>query len=99
MSQQFEWDARKATANIKKHNVPFDKALIVFADPLAQIMDDPDYSAGERSEIIIGHSALRRLLIVGFTERDGKTRIINARSATARERQKYEENTQNSQGH
>jgi uncharacterized DUF497 family protein len=62
-------------------------------DPLAQILGDPDHSVGERREIIIGHSALRRLLVVAFTERGSKTRIINARGATARERQKYEENT------
>ena len=99
MSQQFEWDARKATDNLKKHAVQFDEALTVFGDPLAQILDDPDHSADERREIIIGHSKLQRVLVVGFTERDGKIRIINAGSATARERQKYEKNTSKPQGH
>jgi uncharacterized DUF497 family protein len=99
MGQQFEWDAQKAVANLKKHNVPFDEALTVFGDQLAQILDDPDHSVDERREVIIGHSALQRVLVVGFTERGAKTRIINARSATARERQKYEENTKKIQGH
>ena len=92
MNQQFEWDAGKASANLK-HAVPFDEAFTVFADPLARILDDPDHSIDERRELIIGHSTQRRVLVVGFTERGTKTRIISARSATPRERQKYEENT------
>ena len=41
MSLEFEWDAAKAKANLKKHGVAFDEALSVFADPLARIFDDP----------------------------------------------------------
>ena len=94
MSQQFEWDAGKALANLKKHGVAFDEALTVFADPLARILDDPDHSFDERREVIIGHSTQRHVLVVGFTERETKTRIISARSATAQERQKHEENSE-----
>ena len=94
MSQQFEWDATKAAANLKHHGVSLEEALTVFADPLARIFDDTDHSAGENREIIIGHSAQQRMLVVGFTERDDKTRIINARSATPRERRAYEENSE-----
>jgi hypothetical protein len=49
-------------------------------------------------EIIIGHSAQARLIVVAFTERDDKIRIISAREATARERRDYEENTPKSEG-
>jgi hypothetical protein len=31
----FEWDARKAAANFKKHRVTFEDASSVFFDPLA----------------------------------------------------------------
>lgn len=98
MSQQFEWDATKAADNLKKHRVAFTEALTVFADPLARIFDDPDHSADERREIIIGHSKAQRLLVVGFTERNELVRIITARSASARERKTYEENTNKSEG-
>ena len=98
MSQQFEWDATKAADNLKKHRVAFDEALTVFADPLARIFDDPDHSADEKREIIIGHSTAQHLLVVGFTERNEQVRIITARSATARERKTYEENTNKSEG-
>ena len=91
MTQQFEWDKLKADANLEKHGVPFDEALTVFADPLARIRDDPDHSTEERREIIVGHSVRRRILVVGFTERETKVRIITARRATAKERKNYEE--------
>lgn len=93
MAPEFEWDGRKATENLKKHGVAFEEALSVFADPLARIFDDPDHSDDEQRELIIGHSAKQRLLIVSFTERAPRTRIIGAREATARERSDYEENT------
>ena len=93
MSVDFEWDGVKADTNVKKHRVDFDEALTVFADSLARILDDPDHSIEERREIIVGHSVKRRLLIVGFTERDGRVRIFNARTAKKRERHDYEEGT------
>ena len=98
MSQQFEWDAAKAVTNIRDHRVAFEEALTVFADPLARIFADPDHSADEAREVIIGHSTQTRLIIVAFTERDNKIRTISAREVTARERRDYEENTPKSEG-
>jgi hypothetical protein len=93
MTPEFEWDAKKAEENPRKHGVSFEEALTVFADPLANIFDDPDHSGNDRRELIIGHSANQRLLIVSFTEREPRTRIIGAREATAHERRDYEQNT------
>lgn len=90
---EFEWDAKKAATNLTDHDVSFDEALTVFADPLAAIFDDPDHSAEERRELIIGHSTKQNLLVVGFTERGNRVRIITARKVTARERHDYEQNT------
>jgi uncharacterized DUF497 family protein len=84
MTPEFEWNAQKAAENVKNHGVDFRDALTVFADPLANIFADPDHSRNERRELIIGHSANQRLLIVSFTERGRRTRIISAREATAR---------------
>jgi len=91
MSFEFEWDPKKAEENLKRHHVAFDEALTVFADPLARIFDDPDHSTDEPREIIVGHSEKQRLLLVSFTERAPKVRIIGARKATKRERQDYEQ--------
>lgn len=96
MPPEFEWDAAKAHENLKKHGVAFDEALTVFADPLARIFDDPDHSENEQRELIIGNSAKQRLLVVSFTERQPRMRIISARQATPNERQKYEENAPDS---
>jgi hypothetical protein len=41
MAPEFEWDAKKAEENLKKHGVAFEEAVAVFADPLANIFDDP----------------------------------------------------------
>lgn len=87
----FEWDAAKAAANVLQHGVPFEEATTVFQDPLAKIHDDPDHSATERRDIIVGHSLQGRLLLVFFTDRGSKIRLISARPVTKRERHDYEE--------
>lgn len=92
MSLKFEWDRKKAAANFSKHRVSFEEALTVFADPLARIFDDEDHSVEEQREIIIGHSARERLLVVCFTSQGESVRIFSARKATRRERKDYEEN-------
>jgi hypothetical protein len=51
---------------------------------------DPDHSEGERREILIGHSSEERLLLVSFTDTEGRIRMISARRATRRERRKHE---------
>jgi len=89
------WDPRKAAANLRKHGVAFEEAVSVFADPLARIHDDPHHSVSERREIIVGHSARNRLLLVSFTER-ASVRLISARRATRHERKEYEEFTKSS---
>ena len=94
MYLEFEWDEGKAATNAKKHKVGFDEAATVFSDPLAVIFDDEQHSEEEQREIIIGHSADNRLLLVSFTERHAaiRVRVISARRATRKERKDYEEN-------
>jgi len=87
----FEWDPAKAVANLEKHGVAFEEAVTVFQDPLAQIHPDPDHSATERREILLGYSAQGQLLLVSFTDRQGRIRVISARQATRGERRDYEE--------
>ena len=62
MSLVFEWDLRKARANLLKHSVSFAEATSVFSDPLARIFEDEYHSTDERREIILGHSRTARLL-------------------------------------
>ena len=76
---EFEWDPEKASANAKKHDVEFSEAMTVFGDPLEVTIADPDHSSHERRFLSIGTSATGRLLVVSYTERAGRTRLINAR--------------------
>ncbi len=92
MALEFEWDREKADLNKKKHKVTIEEAATVFGDPLAAIFDDPLHSENELREILIGHSAKNRLLIVSFTERGKAIRVISARRANKQERKDYEEN-------
>ena len=67
----FEWDPAKAAANLRAHGVSFEEAATVFQDPLATVHSDPDHSESEPREILIGHSAQPRLLLVAFTDWQG----------------------------
>jgi uncharacterized protein len=87
----FEWDPAKAAANLLQHGVSFEEAATVFHDPLAKTHDDPDHSATERRDIIVGHSLQGKLLLVSFTDRGSNIRVISARPVTRLERRDYEE--------
>jgi uncharacterized DUF497 family protein len=87
---QFEWDPRKAAANTRDHGVEFSEAQTIFGDPLEATIPDPDHSEGEYRFLSIGRSAAGRVLVVAYTERNERVRIISARPATARERRTYE---------
>ncbi len=86
----FEWDDRKAAANLKKHGVSFEEALTALADPHA--ITAPDLVFPDRW-ITIGRSVLLRVLFVLHTETlaSGRIRIISARKASVSQRRKYEE--------
>jgi len=85
---EFEWDDAKARGNLAKHSVSFDEAISAFADPFGiELIDDrADY--GEERTILFGMSH-QRLLVVIYTERAHRIRIISARKATKHEQDYY----------
>ena len=87
---EFEWDPRKARANQRKHGVSFEEATDVFSDNLSSTASDPDHSEGELRFVIFGRTKTDRYLVVGFTERDDRIRLISARLMMPSERQAYE---------
>lgn len=91
MALTFEWDPGKAAANARKHGVAFQEATTVFGDPLALTIPDPDHSSAEARFLDLGLSHRGRLLVVAYTERGDRIRIISARPGTRRERRQYEE--------
>jgi uncharacterized DUF497 family protein len=87
----FEWDRHKAESNLRKHGVSFEEAQTVFTDPLSITLPDPDHSEDEERFIDIGMSDNRRVLVVVYTERGQRIRLISAYKATRAERKQYEE--------
>lgn len=87
----YEWDAKKAKRNRRKHRISFEDAATVFLDPLALTFPDPDHSLGEEREITIGLSSRRGVVFVSHCQREDSVRVISARKATRGERKQYEE--------
>jgi uncharacterized DUF497 family protein len=91
MSLEFEWDEKKAEENLEKHAIGFDEAKTVFNDSLSITIYDPDHSINEHRYIDIGLSSKDRLIVVSYSERGQKIRIISCRKATKKEQRAYEE--------
>jgi len=86
----FEWDDDKDIYNILKHGVSFQEAKSVFNDAFSITIYDPEHSIDEDRYIDIGLSSKGRLIVVSYTERKGKIRIISCRKATKKEYAYYE---------
>lgn len=83
-----EFDPNKAQANFKKHKISFAHAEQALRDPYAITIEDPD-SKGEQRFVTLGMDALGRVLIVVYTPRGDKIRLISARKASRGEAEQY----------
>lgn len=88
---RFDWDPRKASANVAKHGVGFEEAVTGFSDEAGLLLDDPVHSATEDRFILLGVSSRLRLLVVVHCYRaaDSVIRVISARKADREERATY----------
>ena len=88
---RFEWDPRKAAANLRMHRVSFDEAATVLGDDFALTREDPG-SEDEQRFSTLGLSSLGNLLVVVYTYRGPDVvRVISAWKADRRQRGVYEE--------
>ena len=89
MKLKFEWDKAKAESNERAHGVSFDLAKTVFKDPFAieRLDDRQDY--GEERVLVVGRAEGNIVLLVAYTEREERIRIISARRATQYEQDDY----------
>lgn len=85
---QFEWDSDKAAANVSRHGVSFELAMLVFLDNGRLIKLDERFDYGEERIITMGH-VNNRLHVVVYTQTNDTIRIISARKANKRERKRY----------
>jgi len=83
-----EWDSKKAAANLRKHGIDFAEAATALEDERAITVIDDDL--GEDRFVTMGADALGRILVVVFTLRAPRIRLISARRADPRERRRYE---------
>lgn len=88
---EFEWDENKHQSNIGKHSISFPEAATAFKDKYSLCYFDPDHSDDEYRFILIGRSENMNILVISYTERDDRIRIISARTATKKERSYYEQ--------
>lgn len=86
---EYEWDPTKAAANLRKHGIDFADAALVLEDELALTTRDL-YSKDEERFVTLGHDPQGRLLVVVYTWRGDRIRLISARQATSRERRDFE---------
>jgi uncharacterized DUF497 family protein len=91
----FEWDTGKARTNQQKHGVSFEDAMHVFEDPYALFEQDPTGETGELRWQALGLVGGVAVLLVAHTigeeGADEVIRIISARRATRKERDRYEQ--------
>ncbi|MEG1942856.1 MAG: BrnT family toxin [Angelakisella sp.] len=88
---QFEWDDEKEKSNIKKHKLDFTTAAYVFNDTDRLEFFDEVHSTDENRYITIGaiNGLTVVVVMVVYTERTEKIRLISARKATPEERSLY----------
>jgi len=84
------WDPIKAEYNLRKHGGSFQEAATVFNDDLSATNYDPGHSTDEDRFMIVGWSHRQNLLMVSYTERENRIRIISSRKLTKNERKSYE---------
>jgi hypothetical protein len=87
---EFEWDEAKNHSNIAKHGLGFERARAIFDGPYLSFEDDR-FDYGERREIALGLLEGIAVIVVVYTERAERIRIISARPANHKERRFYYE--------
>jgi len=85
----FEWDSRKARANRRQHDVDFADATAVFEDEWGLTVADEISPVDEQRYVTMGRDTLDRILVVAYTWRGDRIRMISARRATPHERRQY----------
>lgn len=89
---RFEWDPAKDAANQAKHGVSFEEASELFR-PGSDFLEIYDEEHSDEEDRFIAIGRIRRgVIVVAYAERDDDVvRIVSARMATGKERQRLEQ--------
>ena len=94
LAMRFIWDENKNRQNLRKHDVRFETAVLVFDDPYAITQRDVTFEDEERWITIgaIGPGSVLLVVHTFYEEHDEEIiRVISARAAESHERRAYEE--------
>ncbi|HLG29642.1 MAG TPA: BrnT family toxin [Candidatus Brocadiales bacterium] len=87
----FDWDQWNIQKNETKHGISSLEAESSFYDNNLVIFKDIKHSTNEDRLIAYGKSAYNNIIMIAFTIRNEKIRIISARKASRKEKDIYEE--------
>ncbi|MCY4248819.1 MAG: BrnT family toxin [Rhodobacteraceae bacterium] len=85
---QFEWDENKRLINLEKHRIDFRGAIRIFEQPSVHV---PSGYWGEERWITIGELNGWMIMVV-WTWRGSRKRIISARRLKEDEQRRYQDN-------
>lgn len=85
---RFEWDDAKNNRCLRDRGFAFADILPAFLDPNRRVERDDRRDYGEKRFRLYGRVA-GRLFVIAYTRRETALRIISARKANARERERY----------
>ena len=89
----FDWDKFNQEKNWLKHKVDYRECEEVFLNQPIKLLIDKKHSQKEDRFFALGLTDKKRKLIISFTLRSGKVRIISARDQSQKERRIYEKET------
>ena len=89
----FQWDKGNIDKNYKKHQISSSQSEEAFLDEKAIALEDIYHSQKEKRYTLIGKTFEGTPLFIVFTVRGKKIRIISARRANKKEKNKYVQNT------
>jgi len=90
---EFDWDEGNRDKNLKHAVQNWECEQIFFNEPLV-VLDDPKHSIAEDRLAAFGRTDNGRMLVVIYTMRNQKIRVISARDMNKKERQFYENTIQ-----
>lgn len=88
----FEWDRNKSLRTFGDRDLVFEAARIVFRGPLVRRQDTRRVRAREPRFMVLGE-LYGRVMVIIYTPRNRKCRIISLRRANVAEREIYDEFT------
>ena len=90
--EDFEWNRKKSLDTFADRDFVFEAARIVFRGPLVRRQDTRRRRSTERRFMVLGE-LYGRVVVIVYTPRNRKCRIISMRPANAEEQQIYHEYT------